>query len=115
MLISDDTDCLLEALAVCQSRKPVLYPVTAQNLERIAAAVKGRPAVLALKSAGVESLIPLTNRLRELGIEDALLDPGSRDLQSTIRDQTLIRRAALKQGFRPLGYPSVSFPCFMTR
>jgi acetyl-CoA decarbonylase/synthase complex subunit gamma len=115
MLISDDADCLLEALAVCQARKPVLYPVTAQNLERVAAAVKGRPAVLAVKSAGVESLIPLTNRLRELGIEDVLLDPGSRDLQSTVRDQTLIRRVALKQGYRPLGYPTISLPCFMTR
>jgi acetyl-CoA decarbonylase/synthase complex subunit gamma len=114
MLIADDTDTLLEAYAACADRKPVLYPVTAQNLERVAAAVKGKQAVIALKAAGVESLVPMTNRLRELGNEDVLLDPGSHDLQATIRDQTLIRRAALKQGFRSLGYPAVSFPCFMT-
>ena len=30
-----------------------------------------------------------------------------------IRDQTFIRRAALKKGFRPLGYPTIAFPCTM--
>jgi acetyl-CoA decarbonylase/synthase complex subunit gamma len=114
MLISDDTDALLEAHNLCAERKPLLYPVTAQNLEKIISAVQARPAAVAVKAAGVESLVPLTNRLKEAGLEDILLDPGSRNLQSAIRDQTLIRRAALKQVFRPLGYPTVAFPCFMT-
>ena len=114
MLISQDTDALLAAHALCAERKPILYPVTAQNLEKVIGAVKKNPAVVAVKGAGVESLVHLTNRLKEAGIEDVLLDPGSRDLQSAVRDQTLVRRAALKQGFRALGYPTVAFPCFMT-
>ena len=114
MLISEDTDSLLAAHGLCAGRKPLLYPVTAQNLEKVISAVKENPAVVAVKGAGVESLAHLTNRLKEAGIEDVLLDPGSRDLQSAVRDQTLVRRAALKQGFRALGYPTVAFPCFMT-
>ncbi len=114
MLISEDTDALLAAHGLCAERKPILYPVTAQNLEKVIGAVKEKPAVLAVKGAGVESLVHLTNRLKEAGIEDVLLDPGSKDLQSAVRDQTLVRRAALKQGFRALGYPTVAFPCFMT-
>lgn len=114
MLISEDTDALLAAHGLCAERKPILYPVTAQNLEKVIGAVKARPAVVAVKGAGVESLVHLTNRLKEAGIEDIMLDPGSRDLQSAVRDQTLVRRAALKQGFRALGYPTVAFPCFMT-
>ncbi|MCX6002317.1 MAG: acetyl-CoA decarbonylase/synthase complex subunit gamma, partial [Chloroflexi bacterium] len=113
MLICEDTDALLNAHALCAGRKPVLYPVTAQNLEKVISAVKQNPAVVAVKGAGVESLAHLTNRLTEASIEDVLLDPGSKDLQSAVRDQTLIRRAALKQGFRALGYPTVAFPCFM--
>ena len=114
MLISEDTEALLAAHSLCAERKPLLYPVTSQNVERVISAVKAKPAPLAVSASSVESLIPLTRRLKESGIEDVFLDPGSKDLQSSVRDQTLIRRSALKQGFRPLGYPTVAFPCFMT-
>jgi acetyl-CoA decarbonylase/synthase, CODH/ACS complex subunit gamma len=115
MLISEDTDALLAAHSLCADRKPLLYPVTSQNVEKVIAAVKARPTPVAVRASSVESLIPLTGRLKEAGIEDIFLDPGSKDLQSAIRDQTSIRRSALKQGFRPLGYPTVAFPCFMTK
>jgi acetyl-CoA decarbonylase/synthase complex subunit gamma len=113
MLISDDTDVLLAAHEMCTDRKPLLYPVTEHNLDKVVSAVKARPTPVAARAADVESLVPLMARLREAGIEDILLDPGSKDMQSALRDQTLIRRAALKQGFRPLGYPTIAFPCFM--
>jgi len=114
MLICDDADVLLVAHEMCADRKPLLYPVTVHNLDKVVSAVKARPAPVVVRAAGVESLVHLTARLRDAGIEDVVLDPGSKDLQSALRDQTLIRRAALKQGFRLLGYPTVAFPCFMT-
>ncbi len=114
ILISEDTDTLLAAHEMCADRRPLLYPVTVHNLDTMINAVKARPAPIAVRAAGVESLVPIATRLRDAGIEDVVLDPGSRDMQSALRDQTLIRRAALKQGFRLLGYPTVAFPCFMT-
>ena len=114
MLISEDTDALLAAHEMCADRRPLLYPVTVHNLDKVVGAVKARPAPVIVRAAGVESLVPITTRLRDAGIEDVLLDPGSKDMQSALRDQTLIRRAALKQGFRMLGYATVAFPCFMT-
>lgn len=114
MLISEDTDVLLAAHEMCADRRPLLYPVTAHNMDKVVGAVRAIPAPLAVRAAGVESLVPITTRLRDSGIEDVLLDPGSKDMQAALRDQTLIRRAALKQGFRLLGYPTVAFPCFMT-
>jgi len=44
-----------------------------------------------------------------------VMDPGSTDMLSAVRDQTLIRRAALKHSYRPLGYPTIGLPCFMTQ
>jgi acetyl-CoA decarbonylase/synthase complex subunit gamma len=113
ILISEDTDALLAAHEMCADRRPLLYPVTVHNLDKIISVVKVRPAPVAVRAAGVESLVPITTRLRDAGIEDVLIDPGSKDMQSALRDQTLIRRAALKQGFRLLGYPTITFPCFM--
>jgi len=114
ILINEDSDALLAAHEMCADRRPLLYPVTVHNLDKIINAVKARPAPIAVRAAGVESLVPIATRLRDAGIEDVVLDPGSKDMQSALRDQTLIRRAALKQGFRLLGYPTVAFPCFMT-
>ncbi len=70
---------------------------------------------MGIRGANIEELIPLTKKLKEAGVDEAVLDPGSRNLQEAIRDQTLLRRAALKQGFRPLGYPTIAFPCFMEK
>ena len=38
----------------------------------------------------------------------------SANLQDALRDQTYIRRAAIKKKFRALGFPTISFPCRMT-
>jgi acetyl-CoA decarbonylase/synthase, CODH/ACS complex subunit gamma len=115
MLISEDTDALLAAHNLCVERNPLLYPVTAGNIDKVIADVKARPCAVAVKDESVEGLAPMTVKLKEAGIEAVFLDPGSRDLPSAVRDQTLIRRAALKQGFRPLGYPTLGVPCFMTQ
>lgn len=113
VLISIDTDALLAAHALCATRKPLLYPVTTDNIDKIIAAVKVKPSPVAVKADSVAELVPLVERLKAAGIEDIMLDPGSRDLYSAVRDQTLIRRAALKQSFRLLGYPTVAFPALM--
>lgn len=115
MLVSEDADTLVAAHKLCVERNPLLYPVTAANIDKVIADVNGKPCAVGLKADGVEGLAPLTLKLKEAGIEAVFMDPGSRDLKSAVRDQTLIRRAALKQGFRPLGYPTLGFPCFMTQ
>ncbi|NIQ17490.1 MAG: acetyl-CoA decarbonylase/synthase complex subunit gamma, partial [Candidatus Aenigmarchaeota archaeon] len=66
-----------------------------------------------VKGEGIEEIVSLTSHLKDAGVEEIVLDPGSRNMREGIRDQTLIRRAALKKGFRPLGYPTITFPCFM--
>ncbi|MGD0856793.1 MAG: (Fe-S)-binding protein [Dehalococcoidia bacterium] len=114
ILISEDTDVLLSAHNICADRKPLLYPVTAANINKVIPAVKAKPTTVVIKADKMEDLASLTGRLKEAGIEGVIMDPGSRDLLSAVRDQTLIRRAALKQSYRPLGYPTIGFPCFMT-
>ena len=115
VLISDDVDALLSARSTCGDRKPLLYPVTKDNIDKVIAGVKDSPGPLAVKGSSVEEMVALTTKLKDAGIEEVVLDPGSRNMQEAIKDQTLIRRAALKQNFRPLGYPTIGFPCFMAK
>jgi acetyl-CoA decarbonylase/synthase complex subunit gamma len=115
VIISEDVDVLLAARAICGDKKPLLYPVTKDNIDKVIAGIKSSPTPIAVRGKSIEELIPLTVKLKEAGLEEVVLDPGSRNFTDAIRDQTLIRRAALKQNFRPLGYPTIGFPCFMAK
>ncbi|HEY4712509.1 MAG TPA: acetyl-CoA decarbonylase/synthase complex subunit gamma [Dehalococcoidia bacterium] len=115
VLISKDTDALFAARDICADRHPLLYPITKGNIDKAIPKIKTNLTPVGLRGGNIEELVSLTARLKEAGIEELVLDPGSKNLQEAVRDQTSIRRAALKQGFRPLGYPTMAFPCFMAK
>lgn len=115
IIISEDMDTLFSARDICLDRRPLLYPITKENIAQAILKLKEKPTPVAVRGASIEELIPLTTKLKEAGVDEALLDPSSKNLIEAIRDQTFIRRAALKQGFRPLGYPTIAFPCFMKK
>ena len=115
VLMSEDVDVLLSARKICGDRRPLLYAVTKDNIDKVIAGIKGSPTPVVVRGHSVEELIPLTTKLKDAGIEDIVLDPVATNMQEAIRDQTLLRRAALKQNFRPLGYPTIGFPCFIAK
>ena len=115
VLISEDTDALFEARDVCADRHPLIYPITKANMDEAIPKIKANITPVGLRGASIEELIPLTIKLKDAGIEELVLDPGSKNLLEAIRDQTFIRKAALKQGFRALGYPTIAFPAFMAK
>ena len=115
VLISEDLDALFMARDICAEKKPLLYPITKDNIDSAIPKIKASPTPIGVKADSVEELITLTSRLKSEGIDEVVLDPGSQNLMSAIRDQTFIRRAALRQGFKPLGYPTIAFPCFFAR
>lgn len=115
IIISEDFDTLFSARDICLDRRPLLYPITKDNIDNALPKLKEKPTPVGVRGSSIEEIIPLTQKLKEAGVDDALLDSGSKDIIEAIRDQTFIRRAALKQGFRPLGYPTISFPCFMAK
>jgi acetyl-CoA decarbonylase/synthase complex subunit gamma len=113
MLMADDVDVLLAARGICGNRQPLLYPVTKENIDEVIAGIESVPTPVGVKANSMEELIPLTTKLKEAGLDEIVLEPVSKTMQEAIRNQTLIRRAALKQNSRPLGYPTIGFPCFM--
>ena len=115
VLISEDLDVLFAARDIWADRHPLVYPITKENIDKAIPRIKENLTPVGLRGGSIEELIPLTVKLKEVGIEELVLDPGSKNLLEAIRDQTFIRKAALKQGFRPLGYPTIAFPCFMVK
>lgn len=113
ILISEDTGVLFSAAEMCADRKPLAYPITKDNLDAAIPKLKELGVPAGVKGESIEAVVSVSAALKEAGIEDMILDPGSKNMLEGIRDQTLIRRSALKKGFRPLGYPTITFPCFM--
>ncbi len=113
ILISEDTDVLFSAAALCADRKPLVYPITNENMSAAVPKLKELGVPAGVRGESIEAVVSVTSDLKAAGIENMVLDPGSKNMLEGIQNQTLIRRAALKKGFRPLGYPTIAFPCFM--
>ncbi len=109
ILISSSVPVLEAALDICKERKPLLYAATEENHEAMAKLAKAARCPLAVCAEGLDALAELTPKIKELGAEDLVLDPGTREPTQVVHDLTHIRRLALKQTFRPLGYPTMAF------
>jgi acetyl-CoA decarbonylase/synthase complex subunit gamma len=111
VLISDSADALKAALEKEGGHKPLLCAATTDNWQAVGALAKSARAPLVVRSQdGLDQLADLTQKLNEAGVEDLVLDPGSRDLTASLAQVTQLRRLALKKNFRPLGYPIITFP-----
>jgi acetyl-CoA decarbonylase/synthase complex subunit gamma len=93
------------ALKHFSGKNPVLYGANKDNLEAMVNAAKGAKAILGVIGNGLEELVGLTEKAAGMGIGDLIIDSGARRAADMLRDNTLIRRAAVKKNFKPLGYP----------
>ncbi len=115
ILISDNPDVLAAGLKACADRKPLIYAATKDNVERLAELAKESSCPVAVKGSDLDEVSQLTTKLTEAGVNDIVIDSGSRTLRRAFEDQIWIRGAALNQKFRPLGFPTIVFPCEMTK
>jgi len=90
-------------------RKPVIYGADSKNTEAMAAIAKTAKAILGVKAQGIEELTDITEKVKSLGVEDIVIDSGARNAKEILEHNTLIRRAAIKKNFKPLGYPIITF------
>ena len=113
VLMTEDAGVMKAGIAACGFKKPLMYAATEANIDDFGALAKENNLPLAVKADSVEGLIALTGKLTEAGLKDLVLDPGSREIKQAHQDQIALRRAALKDGNRALGFPTITFPCEM--
>lgn len=109
ILVSTNPAVIEAGIAHCADKKPLIYAATAENAEAMAKLAKEKKASLAVSAAGLDALTELSEKVKGLGVEDIVLDPGARKAKDMIEQYTIIRRAAIKKNFKPLGYPVISF------
>jgi acetyl-CoA decarbonylase/synthase complex subunit gamma len=115
ILMSDKADAMTAGVKACADRVPLIYAANNGNSEAFANLAKENKCPLAVKADNMETLVSLSNKLTAAGLKDLVLDSGSRTLRRVFEDQIFIRRAALIQKNRSLGFPTITFPCEMTK
>jgi acetyl-CoA decarbonylase/synthase complex subunit gamma len=113
ILMSDKADVMKAGAEACAFKKPLLYAATDATADAFGAIAKEKELPLAVKAASVEGLAALSDKLTKMGLKDLVLDSGSREVKKALEDQVAIRRAALKNGNRSVGFPTIVFPCEM--
>jgi len=113
VLMTEDPGVMKAAVDVCGFKRPLMYAATDNNVDELGALAKEQNLPLAVRADSVEGLVPLTEKLTEMGVKDIVLDPGSREIKQAHQDQVAIRRAALKDLNRSAGFPTITFPSEM--
>jgi len=113
VLMTEKPAVMKAAVAATKFKRPLMYGATAANLADMGALAKESGLPLGVKAGSVADLVPLTQKLTEMGLKDLVLDPGCREIKQAHQDMIAIRRAALKDGNRALGFPTIVFPCEM--
>ncbi len=96
-------------LPLFAGKSPVLYGVNSGNAEAMTGIAKSAKAIVGLTGAGPEEVSTLTEKIKALGIEDMVIDTGARNAREILQHNTLVRRAAVKKNYKPLGYPVITF------
>jgi acetyl-CoA decarbonylase/synthase, CODH/ACS complex subunit gamma len=113
ILMSENADVIKAAVATCGFKRPLIYAATAANADAFGAIAVENNLPLAVKADSIDGIIALTDKLVAMGAKDLVIDSGAREIKQALADQVAIRRAALKDGNRSLGFPTISFPCEM--
>ncbi len=113
ILMSDDLAVMTAGVEACGFKRPLIYAATEANADGFGALAKDNDLPLAVKAESIEGLGALSDKLSGMGVKDLVLDSGAREPKQVLEDQIAIRRSALKDENRAVGFPTITFPSEM--
>lgn len=95
------------ALDICKDSKPVLNGATAANAEAMNTIATEAGVVLGVSGADLNEIYDTVAKLEGLGNKNLVVDVTADDVKTTFANAVQLRRAAIKDGDRTCGYPSI--------
>ncbi len=114
ILMSEDSDAMAAAADICGEHKPLLYAATEANAEAMTALAREKECPLAVRGANIGETAALSEKIQGEGVKDLVLDSGARTIKAAMEDNIVCRRTAINHKYKPLGMPTIAFPCEMT-
>lgn len=110
VLIAETPEMMTAGLRAIDGEAPLIYAANTDNWEAMTDLAIQHNAPLAVQGDSLDHLAELTQKIKDKGFNDLVLDPIARDFSGSLTLATQIRRMAIKDNFRPLGYPLIAFP-----
>jgi acetyl-CoA decarbonylase/synthase complex subunit gamma len=110
ILIAEDAAIAGAGVERIEGFRPLLHAANSDNWQAMAEVAKSVEGSLVVTADNLDALAELTKKISEAGVEDLVLDPGVSAHFDSLEQLTGLRRLALKENFRPLGYPVITFP-----
>jgi acetyl-CoA decarbonylase/synthase complex subunit gamma len=111
ILIAKDTALMEAGLNAAAPIVPLLYAADESNWQAMAELAKAKKAPLVLRGKGdLQALANLADQVKGAGLEDLVLDPGTRGFSDSLQIATQMRRLAIKANQRVCGFPLITFP-----
>ncbi len=114
ILMTEDADSMAAAAKLCGDRKPLLFGATEANVDAMANVAKDVDCALGCKGSNIDNLIDVSEKAMAAGMKDLVIDTGARTLRAAFEDNIVARRSAVNAKYKPLGFPTIVFPCEMT-
>lgn len=109
VLVSDAPQAMRGALEVCAEKRPLIYAADTNNLAEMTGLAQQFGCPLTVRGENLVQLFELSEKALAAGVEDLILDSSARDTSTVLQDQTTIRRAAIKEKVKSLGFPTIGF------
>ena len=102
-----DAEVAKAALEVCKDGKPILNGADASNYETMNSVATAAGVVLGVSGADLSEIHDTVEKLEGLGNKNLVIDVTGADVKETFKNAVQIRTAAIKDGDRTFGYPSI--------
>lgn len=109
VLRSSNVEALAAAAKAVKGSRSVLASATADTADELRAAAQENEHILSVTASDLNESVSLTGKLKEDGFNDLILEFQTHSLAEQFQTASISRRAALKDNYKPLGYPFLRF------
>ena len=113
ILMSENPAVIEAAVGGCAFKRPLICAATDATADAMGKIALDNDLPLVVKASDIDGVIALTTKLTGMGLKDLVIDTGTRELKQALQDQVALRRSALKDSNRAVGFPTIVFPSEM--
>jgi acetyl-CoA decarbonylase/synthase, CODH/ACS complex subunit gamma len=109
ILRSSDPEALIAAARAVPDSRSVLYGADEKTSDKLAEVAKEHDHALVVTAPDLNGLVALASRIKESGFDNLILQFPTMSLAERFQINSIARRAAIKEAYKPLGYPGIHF------
>jgi acetyl-CoA decarbonylase/synthase, CODH/ACS complex subunit gamma len=109
VLRSDDPKALADAAVAVKGSRSLICAPTPEAARSLWPLAKENDHALAITAPDLDGLVALAAEIKQAGFNDLVLHFRTYSLAEQFQTNAIARRTAIKDAYRPLGYPSIRF------